>query len=478
MRFLKKLFPRAEVCKKASGQITVFMALCFLVFLGLYLVCLQSVQIQYRKKQAEQAVEAGMFSLLSEFEPHLMEQYDLFCLDTSFGGRTERMDELSSHLWHFVENNAAADGLSLQGTDISSMVRITDGSGAALFRQGVEIMKEKTGLSLAEDWLLQDLFMDGSDENTRRFQEDCESYEGTVRDYKDEDDEEDGEDRSLDSEARQWDGLWNDFTLEKAVPEDYRLSERSVLLENTPSHRELSIGMGLSSGTENQPIQKQWFISYLCEYMKHAQEMLPEARTEGYLDYQLEYIIAGKGSDQENLSNVIGRILLVREGMNYAFLLAHPALREKAELLSLVLAGMTGNEGLIKSLEQLILLGWAYGESLAEVRQLLLGYELAAVKTEEDWQVPLSGLLSALNDPGRYDTQVSIQRGISYESCLRIFLILESGETLSMRALDIMEGEVGRMEGCANLHLDHCVDYLTAQVWIEDLYLERSCGYE
>ena len=47
-----------------------------------------------------------------------------------------------------------------------------------------------------------------------------------------------------------------------------------------------------------------------------------------------------------------------------------------------------------------------------------------------------------------------------------------------MRALDIMEGEVGRMEGCANLHLDHCVDYLTAQVWIEDLYLERSCGYE
>ena len=60
-RFLKKLFLRAEVCKKASGQITVFMALCFLVFLGLYLVCLQSVQTQYRKKQAEQAVEAGMF---------------------------------------------------------------------------------------------------------------------------------------------------------------------------------------------------------------------------------------------------------------------------------------------------------------------------------------------------------------------------------------------------------------------------------
>ena len=89
--------------------------MCFLVFLGLYLVCLQSVQKQYQKKQAEQAVEAGMFSLFSEYEPHLLKQYDLFFLDTSFGGGAERTDELSSHLWQFVENNAASDGLSCRG---------------------------------------------------------------------------------------------------------------------------------------------------------------------------------------------------------------------------------------------------------------------------------------------------------------------------------------------------------------------------
>lgn len=481
MRFLKRSSPRAAVYKKAAGQITVWTALCFLVFLGLYLVCLQSVQKQYQKKQAEQAVEAGMFSLFSEYEPHLLKQYDLFFLDTSFGGGAERTDELSSHLWQFVENNAASDGLSLQGVDIKSMVRMTDGSGAALFRQGVEIMKEKTGVSLAEDWLLQELFVEGSEENTRKFQEDCEDYEGTVRDYEDEEEEEedeDGEDRSLDPEARQWDGLWNGFTLDKAVPEEYQLSTKSAVLENVPSHRELSVGVGLSAGTENQIIQKQWFISYLCEYMDHAQEMLPKARTEGYLDYQLEYIIAGKSSDQENLGDVIGRLLLIREGMNYVFLLTHPALREKAELLSLVLAGMTGNGGLIKSLEQLILLGWAYGESLVEVRQLLQGYELVAVKTEADWQVSLSGLLPALSDPGRYDTQVQRQDGISYETCLRIFLMLQPAETLSMRAIDVIEGEVRQMDGFLKLHLDHCVDYLTAQIWMEDLYLERSYGYE
>lgn len=229
---------------------------------------------------------------------------------------------------------------------------------------------------------------------------------------------------------------------------------------------------------ENQLLQKQWFIRYLSEYMKHAQEMLPDQRTGGWLDYQIEYIIAGKASDKENLDAVIGRLLLIREGMNYAFLLTHPELREKAEVLALALAGITGNEGVIKGLEQLILLSWAHGESLVEVRQLLGGSELAMMKSTKDWQVPLSELISVLNDPGRYDTQAHKQEGISYEMCLCMFLLLESAETLSMRTMDVIEGELRSQEGCGSLHLDHCVDYLTGQVWIEDIYLERSYGYE
>ena len=206
--------------------------------------------------------------------------------------------------------------------------------------------------------------------------------------------------------------------------------------------------------------------------------MLPVQRDKGWLDYQLEYLIAGKASDQENLSAVAGRILLIREGVNYVFLLTHPELRQKAEALALLLAGVTGNEGIIKSLEQLILLGWAYGESLVEVRQLLGGYELAPVKCTEDWQVSLSDLLPALKDPGRYDVQTHLQEGISYADCLRIFLVPQSAGTLSMRALDIIEGELNCREGCERLHLDHCVDYLTAQVWIGEISLERSYGYE
>lgn len=472
---------RAAASKKASGQITVFLSLIFLVFLGLYLACLQSVWKQYQRQQAELAVEAGMFSLFSEYEPHLFRQYDLFGLDTSFGSRTERTEEIADHLWQFTEGNltdASGEslyGLHLRGVHIDGMIRMTDAAGAAFYRQAVEVMKEKTGVSVAEDWVLQDRFQSGSEENIRRFQEDCETYEGSVRDYEDEEDE---EDQKLDPEARQWDGVWKDFTLSRAVPGDQPVSEKMVDLETAPSCRELSVGIGRPSGTEDQLLQKQWFISYLCEYLTQAGEMLPEHRSEGYLDYQLEYVIAGKDSDAENLSAVVGRILLMREGMNYVFLLTHPELKQKAELLALVLAGMTGNGELIKGLEQVILLGWAYGESLAEVRQLLGGKELAVVKSEADWQVPLSGLLALLKDPGRYDAQVHEQSGIDYEACLRIYLTLESAETLSLRALDVIEGELRCLEGCEALHLDHCADGLTAQVWMDEVHLKQSYGYE
>ena len=116
------------------------------------------------EKQAEQAVDGGTVLPFSEYEPHLLEQYDLFCLDTSFGSGREREDELCSHLWQFTEYNLTDAsggplyGLELLGVDIRSMARMTDASGAVFYRQAVKIMKEKTGVSLAEEWILPELF--------------------------------------------------------------------------------------------------------------------------------------------------------------------------------------------------------------------------------------------------------------------------------------------------------------------------------
>lgn len=477
MTFLKRLFPRAAAFKMCSGGITLWLALCFLVFLSLYQVCFQSVWKQFQRQRAEQAAEMGLFSLLSEFEPHLLEQYDLFYLDTSFGTGTERQDELCGHLWRFVNQNLTDDadqsllGMKLSGVNIKNPVRATDGNGAVFYHQAIRVMKERTGASLAEDWLWQE-DLSGMEKNAEKFEKDCEAYEGSVRDYST-DEEED-----MEEEALEWDGVWNQFSLPMAVPGEDRVSHKTVNLAGMPSQREVSAGSGRAEGTEDQITSKQWFISYLCEYLKQAQEMLPAERPDGWLDYQLEYVLCGQASDKDNLDETVQRLLLMREGANYVFLLTHPEYGKKAELLADVLAGLTMDAGIMKGLKHLILLGWAYGESIVEVRQLLGGYELSVPKSEEDWQVPLSGILPLFGDPGKYDVQVKRQEGIGYEGYLRFFLAFCSSEELAMRTLDVIEGELQEFAGCENIHLDHCAEQLTAQIWLDGIYLERTSGYE
>lgn len=446
--------------------------------MSLYMVCIQSVQNQEQRFLVEQSTEAGMFSLFSEFETHLLEKYDLFYFDTSFQSGKENTDEICRHLWTFINGNLTTTtgnnlyDLELSGVNAHSFVRATDKNGLVFYRQAIEIMKQKTGASFAEDWILEDLFDKNLQDNSEKFEDDCKKYQNVVKNYEDEDEE-------IDGEAYAWDGAWKGFFSSMALPKDIVLSGNGVNLENTPSHRELSVGSGQVLGNENEILQKQWFISYLCEYFSQAQEMFQEEAEESeksYLDYQMEYVVGGKQSDRENLEAVIQQLLLLREGTNYTFLLAHPNLNKKAETLSNLLVGITGNAALIKALKHLILLSWAYGESLVEVRQLLSGQELSLLKTEDDWQVSLSGLLAMLGNPAIYDEQKSAQQGLDYEDFLRILLSRLSAETLAMRSLDIIEGEL--QLDCEKIHMDHCIEQLTAQVWIKDFYIERTYAYE
>ena len=156
---------------------------------------------------AEQVAESSLFSLFSEYEPHLLEQYDLFYLDTSFRSGTENMDEICAHLWKFTELNTAdaegrtQEGLALQGVSVKDPVRLTDGQGAVFYRQAVQAIKEETGLSLAEDWIFDEAFQQKLEDDSRSFQEDCEMYEGSVVDCEYEEGEEE-----MSSEAENWDG--------------------------------------------------------------------------------------------------------------------------------------------------------------------------------------------------------------------------------------------------------------------------------
>lgn len=455
--------------KKRKGQITVWLAWIILVFLGLYLLCLRSAEIQSARREAEQVTESSLFSLFSEYEPHLLEDYDLFYLDTSFRSGTEDRDEICRHLWKFTEENLIQQELA--GIEVKDFVRATDGEGAVFYNQAVRVMKEKTGWSLAEEWVLSSEEQQKLEEDSKKFQEDCTEYEDRIVDYEDEED-------SLEGEAYTWDGIWKQFAIGQVIDDPEQVSAKSISLQQVPSVRTCSEGIGQKTGKEDQVLEKQFFLQYLENYLADVRTQPEEGKNQNYLDYQMEYILWGKESDAENLEKTLRTLLLMREGTNYAFLRSHPEYEEKAELLAAALAGLTGNPALIKSLKQLILLGWAYGESLVEVRQLVQGKEIAFWKGEEDWQVPLSGVLLLIGNPGRYDHAEQEQTGMDYEDFLRMLLTLYPSERLAMRSIDVVEGELQQKEGCERIHIDHCIEGLTVQVWMEETVLERTYRYE
>ena len=76
-----------------------------------------------------------------------------------------------------------------------------------------------------------------------------------------------------------------------ASPGHQEISGKAVNLSEVPSVRVLSAGSGNADGTEGDLLEKQWFISYLCEYFPQAQEVLAgkEHKGERGLDYQMEY---------------------------------------------------------------------------------------------------------------------------------------------------------------------------------------------
>ena len=52
------------------------------------------------------------------------------------------------------------------------------------------------------------------------------------------------------------------------------------------------------------------------------------------LSYELEYMIGGKKLDEENLTSVVSRLLVIREGLNMIHILSDSKKRQEAQNLA------------------------------------------------------------------------------------------------------------------------------------------------
>lgn len=140
--------------KKERGSITVFLSLCSVLFLSLIFSVIESARIQGARAQTANITDMGNYSLFGEYEKKLLEDYEIFSVDGSYGTGDFSIDRVNDRLQRYLSCNAdprqeSVSGLcfdpwrlQLEHSEIKEYALLSDQGGENFYQQAVAYMKE------------------------------------------------------------------------------------------------------------------------------------------------------------------------------------------------------------------------------------------------------------------------------------------------------------------------------------------------
>ncbi len=461
--------------RQKRGEVTVFLSLLLSVVLFFFQALFQSAGYALFRSQFQEALELSEYSVLSEFHVGLWEQYELFYLDLSYGGGAERPEYLNQRAKEFLNQNLGSG--TVTALDTSDYARATDERGTAYYEQAVSVMKAKAGANLLEQWKEYTEYGQQAAEKEASYQEADSRESQNLEELKRRREEE--EETGTPNPTEHTESLKQSSILRLVLKDPGAVSGKRADIEESPTHRTLTVGAGARGRNAPGLVNDAWFLSYLLEHFDYASLFLTGEKESGaWLDYQLEYLIAGKESDIENLEAVCGRLLAIREGINYAYLLTDSGKVAECTALAAALVGATMIPGLVEAVKQVLLLTWAFAESVMDVRLLLNGKRVAFQKDAGTWKLSLSGALE-LGDLSGFD-EAEDENGLLYRDYLGILLTLTGRENRVMRSLDAIEGVIRETDG-QWFYIDQCIDAFQIRVVADggqEYTAERTFLYE
>ncbi len=188
----------------------------------------------------------------------------------------------------------------------------------------------------------------------------------------------------------------------------------------------------------NLAANKALFTEYILEHLGNYREK----KENSVLDYEAEYVLGGKKADKDNLSSVLGKIVLIRSGLNLISLLQDGEKRSETYALASGIIGFTGQPILIKIMQLLIISAWSAAESLTDVKALLEGKKVPILKKGDDWNLSLEGIK---NFSEEMIVGKDCKQGLTYEDYLRVLLLMQNRKKQYFRTMDILQANM-----CAN----------------------------
>ena len=267
------------------AEVTAFLPLVFVLiasFIGSVLdVTSLQVAKNYRRMDAERVIEC----VFAEYQKELLKRYDIFALDAGY--------ESGAYSKELIQKRLEYYGLVNSENIIERIQFLSDENAMGFYEQAVNYMEHKYGVDYVKDFL----------EMTDRW----EKQEGEVKDCQKEEEQNKDvmEELFAGSESQLPDednpishvaGLKSMPILKLVIPDEKAVSEKTIRMEELVSHRELNKGYGniQLNGTAIESVDKLLYAGYLLEHFSSAIDV-----SGNVLDYELEYILAGKKSDRE-----------------------------------------------------------------------------------------------------------------------------------------------------------------------------------
>jgi hypothetical protein len=199
------------------------------------------------------------------------------------------------------------------------------------------------------------------------------------------------------------------------------------------------------------------------------------------LQYELEYIIAGKNNDKDNLIKTIEKIAAVRNTINLAYILTDS---EKMSEVSAVATSVTTAIGLPflePAIKGVLLEAWSMAESVWEVRELLKGEKIPLVKSGKNWKTSLKELWKT--EESHYKG-----KGIDYETYLEMLIMAENNHKCVFRIMDLIQLNIQKRYQ-SNFLMSQCFQSIditatfqaeplfTAMPWVVRAFSQEQGGY-
>ncbi len=461
-----------------KAEITAFLSLTFVLLVSFVLGILEISIIHTSKNMSRLKVDRAMFSVFGEYDAALMENYHIFAIEGSYGTGSYGEDHLTGRMQYY-----GAGGIEQKITGIQYL---TDQGGQAFREQVIRYMEEKYGISLIREftgltpqWEEQALKAEEMEEKEKGILEGVDDLmEGAQAPSENEDKiEEEISDEMADAENLTDGGpftciekIEKSGILSVVMPADMELSGRKIDPGTQVSNRSLNTGEGVFPARQGTggPEERLLFNEYILNTFSDAvsgksqseENSVPGGDAEDRsLAYETEYILEGKSSDKENLESFLMKLFLVRMVLNYVYLMGDQAKQAEVSALAVAVTTALLIPEAAEVLKQLILLAWAGGESVVDIRALLSGKRAALVKSSETWQVSLSSLLTLGSGTEQIEGE-DVSGGIRYKDYLRVFLFLENTEDLNMRSLDRIEENMKTEYGMDYFRADQCITKL------------------